>query len=87
MSLKLGRRQFVNGWLALNGVGGYDNPQGAQGGELLTTPIAHGGGDASTAMIWLVIAIVLLLIILFLADGHERKYRKAVRRKLECLKK
>jgi hypothetical protein len=59
----------------------------AAGAEFIGGPKPNVGGDLLPVAIWLFFALAVLFLIVFLADGNQRKFREAIQKKLETLKR
>lgn len=55
--------------------------------EFIGGPKANVGGDLLPVAVWLFFALAILFLIVFLADGNQRKFREAIEKKLEALKR
>ncbi len=59
----------------------------AAGAEFIGGPKQNVGGDLLPIAVWLFFAFAILFLIVFLADGNQRKFREAIQKKLETLKR
>lgn len=59
----------------------------AAGAEFIGGPKQNVGGDILPIAVWLFFAFAILFLIVFLADGNQRKFREAIQKKLETLKR
>ncbi|MBK7842225.1 MAG: hypothetical protein IPJ71_00810 [Bdellovibrionales bacterium] len=59
----------------------------AVGAEFIGGPKPNVGGDLLPIAVWLFFALAILFLIVFLADGNQRKFRDAIQKKLEALKR
>lgn len=59
----------------------------AAGAEFVGGPKPNVGGDLLPIAVWLFFALAILFLVVFLADGNQRRFREAIQKKLEALKK